>query len=104
MSSGWKKDFEYAVAPVLTPLLMDTFRSMLRVRRINNEAYVKYRKQGRPAIFVFWHGRQFLIMEMHKYRQVGTMNSYSRDGDMQTKIMQAFGYRVFRGSSGKTVP
>jgi lysophospholipid acyltransferase (LPLAT)-like uncharacterized protein len=46
-----------------------------------------------------WHGRQLLTVDFHSGMPVVVLASLSRDGEIQTAMLERFGYRVERGSS-----
>lgn len=46
-----------------------------------------------------WHGRQLLTINVHAGQRVVVLASLSKDGDIQTAMLERLGYRVERGSS-----
>jgi lysophospholipid acyltransferase (LPLAT)-like uncharacterized protein len=73
----------------------------MRVKKINEEEIIKIKKSKKKVIYVFWHGRQFLLVPTHRFRNIYIMASLSRDGDLQVSGMSKFGYKFVRGSTGK---
>lgn len=72
-----------------------------RVTVRNNETFKKYRRG--PAIFVFWHGRSFILSPVVCR---GGMRGYvvasaHGDGRMMAKLQRCFGLRAVYGSSTK---
>lgn len=55
-------------------------------------------KEG-GKIIAGWHGRTFLAALHFRNRNYWALISQSRDGDMQNKIFQKFGFRTIRGST-----
>ena len=55
-------------------------------------------KEG-GKIIAGWHGRTFLAALHFRNRNYWALISQSRDGDMQNKIFQKFGFRTVRGST-----
>lgn len=82
----------------------------LRWTVVGEEHIVKARSEGRPLTWASWHGRQLLTIDFHARKGKGGMRpnermrvvvlaSLSRDGEIQTAMLERFGYRVERGSS-----
>lgn len=59
------------------------------------------REAGMPISWAFWHGRQAVLLDRHKRDPVVILASLSRDGEIQTALLERFGYRVTRGSSSR---
>jgi len=72
-----------------------------RIKKINYEILQQEKIKNKNIIYAFWHGRQFLLVFLHRFKKICIMTSYSRDGDLQTKILSKFGYILVRGSTGK---
>lgn len=78
--------------------LISAIGKTLRVRDIN--ALPDWTKKPyESVVFAFWHGEQFVACYRHRGQGVVIMSSMSRDGEIQTGILQRCGYRVVRGSS-----
>jgi lysophospholipid acyltransferase (LPLAT)-like uncharacterized protein len=54
-----------------------------------------------PHILCAWHGRTFLFTTRNWGRKYGVIISHSRDGEIQTRIFESFGFEVIRGSTGR---
>ncbi len=70
----------------------------LRVR-IYLHPQVEEELRRHPLLFAFWHGRQFLLVPHFASWDIALMSDLSWAGDIQTRILQRFGYTVVRGSS-----
>lgn len=57
--------------------------------------------RGGKVCWASWHGRQLLTINVHAGQRVVVLASLSRDGDIQTAMLERFGYRVERGSSSR---
>lgn len=55
----------------------------------------------RPWIYAFWHGTQFPLLARPRRRATAVLVSWSRDGALQTGIMDSCGMLVVRGSSSR---
>jgi len=59
------------------------------------------------AIFVFWHNRMFFMTYLMKIRYVArghrlvVFSSYSKDGEIMTRLESSLGTSVIRGSTSK---
>lgn len=72
--------------------------STLRLRVILHPQ-VKEELRRHPLLFAFWHGRQFLLVPQFASWNIALMSDLSWAGDIQTRILERFGYTVVRGSS-----
>ncbi len=54
-----------------------------------------------PHIMCAWHGRTFIFVTRNWPRKYGVIISHSRDGEIQTRIFESFGFEVIRGSTGR---
>ncbi|MEK9150172.1 MAG: DUF374 domain-containing protein [Candidatus Desantisbacteria bacterium] len=53
-------------------------------------------------LYVFWHGRQFLLVwYIQRKNPISLLSSLSSDGEIQAQILAKFGYNIVRGSSAK---
>lgn len=87
-----------AVPPVAW-LLITAISSSLRFELVNRDIVESLKKEGRKIVYIFWHGRQFLTVYAHRKMKIAILTSLSKDGDMQTAILERFGYKCLRGSS-----
>lgn len=69
--------------------------------RIRTEGWEEVRDLPVGRIYAGWHGRSFIPANFFKGRGVWGIFSLSRDGEMQTRIFQRFGFRAIRGSTGR---
>ncbi|MCR4438816.1 MAG: DUF374 domain-containing protein [bacterium] len=77
---------------------MKLLTSTLRVRLYIHPSVQEQLHRG-PLLFAFWHGRQFLLVPHFPSWNIALMSDLSWAGDIQTRILQRFGYTVVRGSS-----
>lgn len=62
----------------------------------------KLSESGKPFIFVFWHGRLLMIAPFSpKKRKLNVVISTHSDGQLITRVMEHFGFKMIRGSSNK---
>jgi lysophospholipid acyltransferase (LPLAT)-like uncharacterized protein len=93
--------FKKNILPVIARFVMRLFSSTFRWFVYNENIVKEIKETGKNIIFCFWHGKQFVLVYSHRNRNVYIMTSLSSDGDLQSKILQGFGYQVVRGSSSK---
>ncbi|GAB4265948.1 MAG: hypothetical protein Kow0092_18560 [Deferrisomatales bacterium] len=53
------------------------------------------------AVVAFWHNRMLGALVAHRGSGVGVVISRSRDGELISRVAQAFGHRALRGSSSR---
>jgi len=81
----------------LARFVIQVYTSTLRVTYVFNDDFLALDRNR--ALFGFWHGRQFLLVQAFAPWHVALMTDLSWAGGIQTKILQKFGYPVVRGSS-----
>ena len=60
------------------------------------------RANSEKLLYVFWHGRQFLLVwYLQRKNPISLLSSLSMDGEIQARILTKFGYNIVRGSSAK---
>ncbi len=65
------------------------------------EDSVRARSQGRKLVFAVWHNELFMLSGMREARNLMTIVSQSRDGDLAAGVLERLGYVTVRGSSSK---
>jgi len=96
------------VLPVLAALLVRILGSTLRVRLRGEDEIVPLWREGRPVIYVMWHGRILLVpwlnARLRRSRGARTpivLASRSRDGELLARYVGCFGVSAVRGSSSR---
>lgn len=72
-----------------------------RTWKFETEGYEAIRNEPRSVIFAGWHGRTIVAAIFFRGQGVWTIISLSRDGEMQNRIFQRFGFNTVRGSTGR---
>ena len=90
--------FQWIIAIVMAGLMWFVYFTC-RKELVNYETFRRFRHK--PAIFVFWHGRSFMLSPIVC---LGGMKSYAvtsrhKDGRMMAKLQHLFGLRAIYGSS-----
>lgn len=97
--SPFVKWLKLSVLPPVAATLMRGFAWSMRHETHGYEAVDALYREGRHAIFAFWHGQQ--LMMLFGYRGTGTHTLISQhgDGEIIARIVARFGHRAVRGSS-----
>lgn len=76
-------------------------RGILRTTRliVEGEKQMLEACGGAPPVYVFWHGKQMLLLAYESVFTLGILASHSPDGELVSRILQDFGHRTTRGSS-----
>lgn len=74
-----------------------------RIEILGEESYRDLRRQGKPVIFLVWHGRIFIVPYFFRRRKIMPLISPSKDGEIAARIMSGWGYRILRGSGSHSI-
>jgi len=88
-----------ALVGTLLGLIVWLWVRTLRVRVIDRTGAA--RDHDGPWILAFWHGTQVPLLAWKRRRRTAVMVSWSRDGELQTRVMARAGMHVVRGSSSR---
>jgi lysophospholipid acyltransferase (LPLAT)-like uncharacterized protein len=100
----WKKRQAYRLLPMFPPigkLLIRGIGASLRSRFTGHTEVLKMVESGQPFVLALYHGRQFLIVHELQGWPLAIMTSVSYMGDIQSRILDNFGYTTFKGSSSR---
>lgn len=89
------------IFPYVAYSIINTISKTMKIKYVNKEIVDNFLEKKQKIAFAFWHGRQFLLVYAHRMIRIVLMTSLSKDGDLQTQIMEKFGYKCVRGSSSK---
>ena len=92
---------KYTLAGSVGGGLLDLLLGSARYEVGNAAAYRGYREQGRPVIFVLWHGRLLALGYHHRGEGVYGLASQSADGEYIARVLQHWGMPMVRGSSSR---
>ena len=87
---------------MLVPLALFVFGLLARTwhfRTRNPEQWQRLRADGKPFVFVLWHGGLLPLTYWHRDRDIAVLVSEHRDGEIIARVVHAWGYRTIRGSS-----
>ncbi len=69
--------------------------------RVHHDYMPRYESNGKGCIYVSWHGRSMIAANYLRNRKYWALVSLSRDGELQTRIFERFGFQIVRGSTGR---
>jgi lysophospholipid acyltransferase (LPLAT)-like uncharacterized protein len=91
-------------SPWWLPPLRGVLTLLLRTVRFEQRGAAGLRAllaQGKPFVAVFWHGSMLAGWWLLRGRGAASLVSRSRDGQILTDLLTAWGYRAIRGSSSR---
>lgn len=96
-----RSGIRYAVAETVGGTVLDTLLRTVRYEVVNADSYQVFRADGKPVIFVLWHGRLLPLGYLHRGERVYGLASLSADGEYIARILQHWGMPMVRGSSSR---
>lgn len=84
-------------------LILWVWAKSTRMKILGEERYRELRSQGKPVIFLVWHGRIFIVPYFFRRRKIMPLISPSKDGEIAARIMSGWDYRILRGSGSHTI-
>jgi len=87
--------------PAAASLVIKLTALTLRLDVVGRERLDRFKKEGRPVLFAFWHNRLLYTCYYLRRERLTMMISKSRDGDLITRVARIFGIRAIRGSSSR---
>lgn len=88
---------------ILGKLILFLWAKSTRMTVLGEDSYQKLRGEGKPVIFLVWHGRIFIVPYFFRRRGTMALVSPSEDGEIPAQIMARWGYRLVRGSSSHII-
>lgn len=92
-------DLKFEVAGVLGMGMVGALFATTRVQRGGQEHYLRFRREKRPVIFVFWHGQLLPLVHYHRGEGIVVLVSEHADGEYITRVIERHGFGTARGSS-----
>lgn len=83
------------VLTFIVNLVIKTYRIDIR----NSDAVKQVLQHDKKFIVAFWHGRMLIPWYVHKNYKVAALVSKSKDGEILTRLLNNWNYKVVRGSS-----
>ncbi len=79
--------------------LVGSYFPFVRCVREGTENYLQFRRQGKPIIFVFWHGQLLSLVHYHRNEGIVVLVSEHKDGEYIAQVIHRHGFGTARGSS-----
>ncbi len=95
----WLDGFVLALSPSMGPWFVRTVLATVRRKTLNCGGRAAIVHGQRPFIGLLWHQHMLLSVEMLAGRKAVFMSSWSRDGEISTRLLRRLGHWVVRGSS-----
>jgi len=92
-------ELKFETAGVLGTGLVSALFTTTRARRVGEGHYLRFREEGTPVIFVFWHGQLLPLIHYHRREDIVVLVSEHADGEYIGRVLQRNGFRTVRGSS-----
>ncbi len=81
--------------------LLSTLLDSCRVEQKGTENFERFHREGKPVVFVLWHGRLLPCTYWNRHQELVTLVSQHRDGEYIARIVEKWGYTAVRGSSSR---
>lgn len=81
--------------------LLSALLDSCRVEQKGTENFERFHAEGRPVVFVLWHGRLLPCTYWNRHQHLVTLVSQHRDGEYIARIVERWGYTAVRGSSSR---
>lgn len=94
-------DLKFEAAGVIGAGMVGALFTTTRLRREGQEHYLAHRREGRPVVFVFWHGQLLPLVHYHRHEGIVVLVSEHADGEYITRVIQRHGFGTARGSSSR---
>lgn len=96
-----KVDLSVRILSGLAGIFVRVIEPTVRLQVIKKQFLDDLEDQGVVAVLPFFHGRLFLLPANFTLRKIAIMASMSRDGEIISRVLKGFGYRMIRGSSSR---
>ncbi len=96
-----KRALRYRFAGRLIQFLLNRLLGSARFELDGAEYVERLRAEGRPCIFVLWHGRLLPLGYLHRGEGVVGLISRSEDGEYLAQALLRWGFVPVRGSSSR---
>jgi lysophospholipid acyltransferase (LPLAT)-like uncharacterized protein len=92
-------DLKFEAVGVLGLGLLGALCTTIRIERVGAEHYLRFRREGKPVVFVFWHGQMLPLVHAHRGEGIVVLVSEHADGEYITQVIRRHGFGTVRGSS-----
>ncbi|MGD2046947.1 MAG: lysophospholipid acyltransferase family protein [Gemmatimonadota bacterium] len=92
-------ELRYETAGVLGSGLVAALFMTTRIERRGTEHFERFRREGTPVVFVFWHGQLLPLVHVHRREGIVVLVSEHDDGEYISRVIERNGFGTVRGSS-----
>jgi lysophospholipid acyltransferase (LPLAT)-like uncharacterized protein len=92
-------ELRYRGVGVLGRGLVSALLLSTRLERRGTEHFERFRREGKPVVFVFWHGQLLPLVHIHRGEGIVVLVSEHDDGEYIARIIERNGFGTVRGSS-----
>jgi len=93
------KKIKYFLVGIFGSFIIRFLFSTMSIKEIPDGYSQNLERQGKRAIYAFWHAHMLLPAYVGRQRNVKVLISQHRDGEYIAQIVQKLGYSVARGST-----
>jgi lysophospholipid acyltransferase (LPLAT)-like uncharacterized protein len=79
--------------------LLGAYYPFVRCEKEGTENFLRFRREGKPLIFVFWHGQLLSLVHHHRNEGIVVLVSDHKDGEYIARVIHQHGFETARGSS-----
>jgi lysophospholipid acyltransferase (LPLAT)-like uncharacterized protein len=88
-----------SLASWIGPVLIYILGKTLKIEWVGEENLDIIRKDKKPVIYAFWHGRMLISAYSHRKLKIHVLISQHRDGEYIARIIHRLGFVSVRGST-----
>jgi lysophospholipid acyltransferase (LPLAT)-like uncharacterized protein len=94
-----RDEIRFRLVGLLGRGLIGSYFPLVRSVREDTEHYLRFRRERKPIIFVFWHGQMLPLVHYHRREGIVVLVSEHADGEYITRVIHRHGFLTARGSS-----
>lgn len=93
------KTFKFRMSGFLGRGILGAYFPFVRCEKEDTDHFLQFRREGKPLIFVFWHGQLLSLVHHHRNEGIVVLVSEHSDGEYITQVIHRHGFETARGSS-----
>lgn len=93
------KELRFRAAGLLGKTVLGSYFPTVRLRKVEEENYQRFRSRGEAVIFAFWHGHLLPLVYFHRNEGIVVLVSEHSDGEYIARVILRHGFGLARGSS-----
>lgn len=94
-----RDEIRFRLVGLLGRGLIGSYFTLVRSIPEDAEHYLRFRREKKPIIFVFWHGQLLPLVHLHRKEGIVVLVSEHADGEYITRVIHRHGFLTARGSS-----